>query len=29
MEYKRTLKNIYYRLKMDKEYEAIDKEMNQ
>ena len=29
MEYKRTLKNLYYRLKMDKEYEAIDKEMNQ
>ena len=29
MEYKRTLKNIYYRLKMDKEYEAVDKEMNQ
>ena len=29
MEYKRTLKNIYYRLKMDKEYEAIDKEKNQ
>jgi len=29
MEYKRTLKNLYYRLKMDKEYDAIDKEMNQ
>jgi tetratricopeptide (TPR) repeat protein len=29
LEYKRTLKNLYYRLKMDKEYEAIDKEMNQ
>ncbi|MDD3080364.1 MAG: tetratricopeptide repeat protein [Paludibacter sp.] len=29
IEYKRTLKNLYYRLKMDKEYEAIDKEMNE
>lgn len=29
MEYKRTLRTLYYRLKMDKEFEAIDKEMNQ
>lgn len=28
MEYKRTLKNLYYRLHMDKEYEALDKDMN-
>lgn len=29
MEYKRTLRTLYYRLKMDKEFDAIDKEMNQ
>lgn len=29
MEYKRTLKTLYYRLKMDKEFEALEKEMNQ
>jgi len=27
-EYKRTLKTLYYRLKMDKEFEAIEKELN-
>jgi len=25
---KRTLKTLYYRLKMDKEFEAIEKELN-
>jgi len=29
MEYKRTLRTLYYRLKMDKEFEALEKEMNQ
>jgi len=27
-EYKKTLKTLYYRLKMDKEFDAIDKELN-
>jgi len=27
-DYKRTLKTLYYRLKMDKEFEAIEKELN-
>jgi tetratricopeptide (TPR) repeat protein len=29
MEYKRTLRTLYYRLKMDKEFDALEKEMNQ
>ena len=28
MEYKRTLKTLYYRLKMDNEFDALEKEMN-
>lgn len=28
MEYKRTLKTLYYRLKMDKDFDALEKEMN-
>ena len=27
-EYKKTLRTLYYRLKMDKEFDAIDKELN-
>ncbi|MDO9153791.1 MAG: tetratricopeptide repeat protein [Paludibacter sp.] len=29
IEYKRTLKTLYYRLRMNKEFEAIEKELNQ